>query len=79
MGTLANLYAIQQTFSIIKPVDKEDTKSIKSNDLMDNELANQVANNKSMYANLKNKNKCVIFNNLSDIYIVVSVAMYLLR
>lgn len=55
MGTLANIYAIQQAFSIMKTVDKEDTKSIKSNDAMDNQLSNLELNNKSKYEYLKNK------------------------
>lgn len=50
MGTLANLHAIQQTFSALKTVDKDvvETKQIISADLIANELAKQHLN-KSMY------------------------------
>jgi len=50
MGTLANLYAIQQTFSASKTVDKdiEEAKNIISADLIANELAKQQLN-KSLY------------------------------
>jgi len=50
MGTLANLYAIQQTFSALKIVDKDivEAKRIISTDLIANELAKHELN-KSMY------------------------------
>jgi len=50
MGTLANLYAIQQTFSALETVDKEivEAKRIISADLIANGLAKQELN-KSMY------------------------------
>lgn len=64
MGTLANLYAIQQAFSIMKTVDKEDTKNIKSNDLMDNQLPKLELNNKSMYEHFKIK-KFILFSSLT--------------
>lgn len=51
MGTLANLYAIQQSFSTIQKVDKDivDVKDVISVDLIANELAKQQLNDKSMY------------------------------
>lgn len=56
MGTLANLYAIQQAFSVMKTVDEENSKIMKSNDIIDNQLPKLELSNKSMYANLRNKN-----------------------
>lgn len=51
MGTLANLYAIQQTFSTIQKVDSDivDVKGIISADLIANELAKQQLADKSTY------------------------------
>lgn len=51
MGTLANLYAIQQTFSTTKVVEKENvgTKSTISEELKANDLTKQQLNVKSMY------------------------------
>lgn len=51
MGTLANLYAIQQSFSTIQKVDRDivDVKDIISVDLIANELAKQQLNDKSTY------------------------------
>jgi len=50
MGTLANLHAIQQTFSTVKTVDKDvvETKQIISADLIANELAKQQLNKKDV-------------------------------
>lgn len=52
MGTLANLYAIQQTFSTTKTVDKSiaGSKDIIIADSIVNELAKQQLKNTSMFA-----------------------------
>lgn len=54
MGTLANLYAIQQTFSNTKTVDKSiaGAKDIIFADSIVNELAKQQLKNTSMFAYL---------------------------
>lgn len=52
MGTLANLYAIQQTFSTMKIVNKKDiieTKNIISANIIANEIIKQQLKDKSKY------------------------------
>lgn len=50
MGTLANLYAIQQSLSATKQVNKDivDAKEVISADLVAHKLAKQQLNDKSM-------------------------------
>ncbi|VVC45135.1 Amino acid transporter, transmembrane domain [Cinara cedri] len=60
MGTLANLYAIQQSFSTLQKVDRDivDVKGVISADLLANELAKQQLNDKKIKSlELKSKDK----------------------
>lgn len=62
MGTLANLYAIQQSFSTIKTVDKSiaGAKDIIFADSIVNELAKQQLKNTSMFSYFRT---CINSNN----------------